>query len=268
MSTAGQPTHPPPFERFVALGDSTTEGLDDPYADGSSFRGWADRLAERLAGESAAFTYANLAVRGRKVPQIRFEQLGPALALRPDLASVIGGVNDILRPSVDLDAVAGDIDAMVSELRAAGATVLMLTYPDLTQTITLMADRIRARIGAYNERLREVSDRNGALLIDLDRNGVNHPSFWAIDRLHANDRGHTRIADLAAELLGLRGDAEPDSHGDLPELDVPSIHRRLGADAAWATRHLAPWVKRRILGQSSGDGLSAKRPELGPIDPN
>src|ERR671922_211592 len=32
------------YRRFVALGDSTTEGLMDPLPDGSGFRGWADRL--------------------------------------------------------------------------------------------------------------------------------------------------------------------------------------------------------------------------------
>ena len=36
------------YRRFVALGDSTTEGLMDLYPDGT-FRGWADRLAARLA---------------------------------------------------------------------------------------------------------------------------------------------------------------------------------------------------------------------------
>ena len=81
----------PRFQRYVALGDSTTEGLEDPYEDGSGYRGWADRLAEALAAANPELTYANLAIRGRKVPQIRAEQLEPALALRPDLASIVGG---------------------------------------------------------------------------------------------------------------------------------------------------------------------------------
>ena len=106
----------PRFSRYVALGDSTTEGLDDPYPDGT-YRGWADRLAERLAVDNPDFGYANLAIRGRKVPQIRAEQLEPALALKPDLASVIGGLNDILRRNVDLDLVCGDLEAMIEALR-------------------------------------------------------------------------------------------------------------------------------------------------------
>ncbi len=84
------------FRRFVALGDSTTEGLEDPYPDGRTYRGWADRLAARLAAIDPDVRYANLAIRGRKLAQIRAEQLAPALAMQPDLASVIGGINDVL----------------------------------------------------------------------------------------------------------------------------------------------------------------------------
>ena len=138
------------FERYVALGDSTTEGLEDPYPDGS-YRGWADRLARHLAAQNPDLTYANLAIRGRKLPQIRAEQLEPALALEPDLATILGGFNDIIRPSVDLAAIGADFDALVAGLRGAGATVLVMTYPDPTAVISLAAGRIRERVIAFNE---------------------------------------------------------------------------------------------------------------------
>ena len=61
------------WHSFVAMGDSFTEGLDDRYPDGT-FRGWADLVAARLAVDSGPdFGYANLAIRGRKVPQIAFK---------------------------------------------------------------------------------------------------------------------------------------------------------------------------------------------------
>src|ERR1700677_4151624 len=53
------------FERYVAIGDSATEGLGDPVGPGG-FRGWADRLAERLAKTNPTVQYANVAVRGRR----------------------------------------------------------------------------------------------------------------------------------------------------------------------------------------------------------
>ena len=254
----------PYFERYVAIGDSTTEGLEDPYADGSGYRGWADRLAEVLAIRNPELTYANLAIRGRKVPQMRAEQLEPALALKPDLASVLGGVNDILRRHVDLDGIAADMEAMVAALRGRGATVIMMTYPDPTAVISVAAERIRARVTTFNDRLRAIASRNGAVLADLDRDGVAHPTLWSEDRLHANSGGHERMAAAAAEALGLEW-PDADWRAPLPEVPPRRLPARLAADAAWMGRHLAPWVVRRVRGRSSGDGRLPKRPELGPL---
>lgn len=251
------------FRRFVALGDSTTEGLDDPYPDGRGPRGWADRLAARLDELDPGLQYANLAVRGRKVPQIRAEQLAPALAMAPDLASVVGGVNDILRPSVDLDAVAADVEAMVAALRGAGATVLMMTFPDPSTTIPI-ARFVGGRVDAYNDAVRAIAARQGATLADLGAR-ASDPRLWSPDRLHANGLGHQRIADGMAEALGLPGSgpewAEPVGDPD----DAPALPLRVVGEALWTGKHLVPWVGRRLTGRSSGDGRSAKRPELAPV---
>jgi lysophospholipase L1-like esterase len=251
------------FERYVALGDSTTEGLEDPYPDGA-YRGWADRLAELVAAESPGLRYANLAIRGRKLPQIRAEQLEPALAMDPDLASVLGGLNDILRREVDLEARAGDLEAIVAALRDRGATVIVMTFPDPTAVITVAAGRIRPRVAAFNDAIRDIAERRGAVLVDLDRQSDPHPSFWCADRLHANARGHEWIAAMAATELGI---AVPDGdwNAELPVHRPPARPLRVAADVAWMGRHLAPWVLRRARGRSSGDGIEPKRPELAPV---
>ena len=92
-----------PFQRYVAIGDSTVEGLDDPDGRGG-YRGWADRLAQRLAAAQGSVLYANLAIRGRTTRQIRREQLDAAVAMQPDLVAVVSGTNDLLRPRFDPDA--------------------------------------------------------------------------------------------------------------------------------------------------------------------
>src|SRR4051794_17437117 len=117
------------YRRYVALGDSTTEGLQDRYASGE-YRGWADRLAEQLAPLEPDFRYANLAVRGMVARRVREGQLEAAIALEPDLASVLAGLNDVLRRTVDIDAVAGEIETMASGLRGAGADLIMVGLPD------------------------------------------------------------------------------------------------------------------------------------------
>lgn len=63
------------FERYVALGDSQTEGLNDPDGRGG-FRGWADRFAVLLLATSPHLQYANLAVRGRLMAAIRARVAG------------------------------------------------------------------------------------------------------------------------------------------------------------------------------------------------
>jgi lysophospholipase L1-like esterase len=258
---AGKPARA--FGRFVALGDSTTEGLEDPYPDGS-YRGWADRLAADLSTVNPDLLYANLAVRGRKVPQIRSEQLGPALNLRPDLASVLGGINDVLRRTLDLDQVVGDLEAMTVALREGGATVLTFTFPDPTAVITVAASRIRARVASFNERIRGMSAERGAVIVDLERDGIAHPALWCEDRLHANEGGHERIAAAAAAALGI-GDPGEGWSRPLPDPPRQPLVSRYASDAAWMGRHLTPWLIRRLRGRSSGDGREPKRPELKPF---
>ncbi len=252
------------FRRYVALGDSTTEGLEDPDPAGG-FRGWADRLAERLARHNPELLYANLAIRGRKTAQIRAEQLAPAVAMAPDLASIVGGINDILRPKVDLDAVAGDVEAIVAALRESGATVLMLTYPDPAQ-IMAFARGASPRVLAYNDALRSIASQHDACLMDLGRHGVVDPRLWHPDRLHANSAGHERIALAAADALGLP-DATDAWRVPLPRPPRESRSARVRREAEWAGRYFAPWVIRRVRGRSSGDGILPKRPALAPVQP-
>ena len=252
------------FRRFVALGDSTTEGLEDPYSGSATYRGWADRLADRLATLEPDLLYANLAVRGRKLAQIRSEQLGLALAMEPDLASVVGGVNDVLRPRADVDALAAEMDAMVEALTGAGTTVLLMTYPDFGE-IMAAARRVSPRLHVYNSHLRTIAARRGARLIDLAAGGPMDARLFHPDRLHANAAGHERIELAASEALGLPG-ASDAWRVPLPPAPRVSRVRRLGDDARWARAHLAPWIGRRLRGVSSGDGVQPKRPELLPVE--
>lgn len=254
----------PIFSRYVALGDSTTEGLDDPYPRGDVYRGWADRLAVRLSHVNANVRYANLAIRGRMIKGISEQQLEPALAMEPDLASVIGGVNDLLRPKVDVDAIGDEMEAMQRALVAQGATVISITLPDISESMGF-ARLISERISAYNEVLREAAARSGSLLVDLAREATAYdPECWSADRLHANAKGHELIALAVANSLKLPGAADEFAAILDPPAPPPSPPRMraLATETAWAWTHLRPWIVRRVRGVSSGDGISAKRPTL------
>ena len=252
------------YKRYVALGDSTTEGLDDPYPDGG-FRGFADRLAGDLALVEPDLLYANLAVRGLRAAKVRAEQLEPALALEPDLASVVAGLNDTLRGDFELDATAGEIETMLVALSEAGATVVTMTFPDPVR-VNRIARLAKPRMIALNARIREVAERVGAHVVDLERIPVaSDPRLWSVDRLHANPEGHRRIAQAAAHVLGLP-DASDRWAAALPPVPAPGLGRTVAAEATWIVRYFAPWLVRRARGRSSGDGIVAKRPDLAPVE--
>jgi lysophospholipase L1-like esterase len=249
------------YRRFVALGDSTTEGLMDPLPDGSGFRGWADRLAEALAAIDPELRYANLAVRGKLARQVRAEQLDAALALEPDLVSLLSGLNDMLRRNVDVDAVVGEIDGMVARLREAGADVLLFTLPDPVP-INPLAKTAAERLRRLNDAIHDISRRRGTFVVELDVHAVSSDRrLWNEDRLHANAEGHRRIAAAAAHAMGL-----PDTDMSWTAAFTDPLGRRSHTShAIWFGRYFTPWLIRRLRGRSSGDGRVAKRPELEPL---
>lgn len=252
---------PVPFARYVALGDSSTEGIDDPDEDGG-YRGWSQRLAERLhASTSPNLHYANLAIRGLTTAQIRATQLDAALTLRPDLATVFCGTNDVTAWNFDPARVAADIAFMQRALVSSGATVLTFTLPDLTPLMPL-ARLIAPRIAALNRALADASRATGTLLVDFAAHPVSTDArLWSEDRIHANSAGHARIADALAHALHL-----PDSNDTWRQpFPTPLSRTRLQtcvAEARWIRHHLLPWLAQGVAGKSSSQGREPKRPQL------
>jgi uncharacterized protein (DUF952 family)/lysophospholipase L1-like esterase len=249
-------------QRYIAIGDSQTEGLNDPDGRGG-FRGWADRFAELLAVSNPHVQYANLAIRGRLVGAIRADQLAPALQLRPDLVTVMGGLNDLMQPSVDVPAVAAELEAMLAAVRDVGATVMTNTFPD-PSTIAPLFRRLVSRVLTYNELIRAAADRHGALVVDFAAHGAGTDlRIWSADRIHANPFGHAMIAAAFADTVGLPGYGYWTT--PLPAMAPLGRVRRTGTELRWLGRDVAPWLWRRVRGRSSGDGIVAKRPRLLPV---
>jgi lysophospholipase L1-like esterase len=251
-----------PWHRYVALGDSFTEGIGDPDpAAPGGHRGWADRLAEELSRGRDDFAYANLAIRGRLLQQIIDEQLEPALDLAPDLVSLSAGSNDLLRPGSDPDALALKLDSAVGSLADSGATVLLFNGPDIGSTPVLAA--IRGKVAIYNENLRTIAARHDAIIADMwSLRQLSDTRMWASDRLHFSPLGHHVIAIMALEALNVAHELSPMEPAPLPSR---SWRAARAEDFVWAREYFVPWVIRRIRHKSSGDGLSAKRPTAEPV---
>ncbi|MET8334976.1 SGNH/GDSL hydrolase family protein [Streptosporangium canum] len=237
---------------FVALGDSFTEGVGDPLPDGT-FRGWADLVAAELG--SSGFGYANLAVRGRRFDDVVTRQVETALTMGPSLVSIAAGGNDALWRGFDVTAIHDRFDRVVARLRASGADVLLFRFPDMSVRLPLPR-LLRPRIVAMNDMVTQVAERRGTYLADLfgDRAFDDH-ALWSADRLHLNSLGHRRAAD---QVLAALGRAAPPA----PPCGRPATRAAPLADLRWTATYLAPWLRRRLTGRSSGDGILPKRPAL------
>lgn len=248
-----------PWSRFVAIGDSFTEGIGDPEPQSpGGHRGWADRVAEVLAERTDDFAYANLAIRGRLLQQIADGQVDAALALRPDLITISGGGNDIIRPGTDPDRVAELFDETIGRLRSRGATVVMFNGPDIGMTPVLR--RMRGKVAIFNENLRAIAVKHDALVADMwSLRQVQNPQMWAPDRLHFSPLGHHTIAIAVLETLGIDHQLEPQHPEPLP---ARSWRAARVDDMGWAREYLVPWVVRRVRHQTSGDTIRPKRPTL------
>ncbi len=251
------------YARYVALGDSQTEGLGDGDEAGG-YRGWADRLAEQLAAVNPDLRYANLAVRGRLAAQVRAGQLGPALELRPDLATVMAGMNDLIRPGFNAAVVTGHLEEMLTALTAAGAHVVTVTFPDISK-IAPLARPLLPRVVDFNARIRDAAARSGVTVIDTFPHAfITDARMWSADRLHASALGHARFAAAIARALDLPG-SDDTWTVPLPPLPPSPPWKAAAAELRWLGTFAGPWIYRRARGRSSGDGRTAKRPHLTPV---
>lgn len=251
-----------PWRRYVALGDSFTEGIGDPMPGaGGGHRGWADRVAEVLAAQVEDFSYANLAVRGKLIGQIVAEQIDPALALKPDLVSFSAGGNDVIRPGSDPDAVAEVFEDAVVRLSSTGAAVVVFTGIDTAFTPVFRG--IRGRVAIYNENIRAIADKHDCIVADQwGLKQIQDMRFFDDDRLHLNALGHHEVARMVLRTLNVPNDLTPMQPDPLP---VVTWRQARSGDLVWARSHLVPWVLRRLRHQSSGDNITAKRPEALPF---
>ncbi|ALG86289.1 SGNH/GDSL hydrolase family protein [Gordonia phthalatica] len=252
------------YSRFVAIGDSQTEGIGDGD-DEHGYRGWADRLAERLASDDPDFGYANLAIRGKNTRNVLEEQLEPALALSPDLIAAPLGMNDVIGRA-DLDAVHDDLDRIYRALAESGATTIVSTFPDISE-INPLGRIFQDRLLDMNGMMRDFARDYGFVLVDLYAAPVlRDRRSWSSDRLHASPSGHARFAAGAAFALGL-----PESSADwgdgLPPLPEPGLATHVVDDARWLAQWFTPWIVRKMRGRSLGDGRLPKRPTVEPIGP-
>ena len=252
------------YASYVAIGDSFTEGVGDDLPDGR-LRGWADLVAIGLAAASdEPVRYANLAIRGRKLAPIVGEQLNAALALRPELLSLNGGGNDIMRPRISIDDVAAQTAEAVRKGVDAGIHVLLLSGANPSDNLP-GGHTMQRRGDILTERVRAVVPESGVTFVDNFGDPVLRDlRYWSLDRLHLNAFGHARVASNVLSALGVAVPAE----WRVEEIAAAAPLGRRRPSLAYYREYVLPWIGRRLTGRSSGDGRHAKLPELTPVDPD
>ncbi len=249
-----------PYSRYVAIGDSQTEGLWDGD-DATGLVGFADRLAVMVDSHCPGLTYANLAVRGRRISDLLDEQLPTALAMRPDLITVCIGMNDVTRPGPYFGHALAELEELYRQLATSGATVVTTTFPDLAKLLPI-GRVIAPRVERINEEIRRAAARYGYRLVDLyDAPSMTDPATWSHDRIHGSAKGHMLFAAAAAEALDLPGRNHDWANVERPGRR-PSLSAQAQSQALWTQHMMVPWLWRHVRGRSEGDGRSAKRPRL------
>lgn len=248
--------------RFVAVGDSFTEGVGDSnvlYPNG--VRGWADRMARQLGRHDPAWEYANLAIRSKVLDEVVTEQLDRALALEPTVVSFYAGGNDILALRVDMDSVLQRYEAALTRLVGSGARVLVFTTFDLK--MSAMLEPLKRRIRFYNNGVRHLAELHGAQLVDHTQwREYDDPRLWSLDRIHMSRLGHKRLAGYVCDSIGVPHTLKIP---ELPDWEPRHWRQALKEERVFLRDEVVPLVRRRMSGVREGDRLQPKWPE--PVRP-
>ena len=250
------------YTRFIALGDSFTEGMQDEKVN-EQYRGWADRVADALATQVPNFTYLNLAVRGKLVGQVIDDQIPAALPWidgPSTLVSFHAGANDLLRPSYDPNVVLPRYQEAIKVLAATGCQLMLFTAIERVAKSGKMQEIWEQRFSAFNKNVRQMAEQYNGIVIEATNDpDIASRRFLDKDRLHLNPAGHRRVAQGVLQKIG--GPHDPNWRTDLPPLPRRSFLAKVYDDVRWFVTFLIPWMSRRIRGVSSGDGRSPKHSE-------
>lgn len=249
------------YRRYVALGDSLTEGLgDDRFGRDRIYAGWADRFAVLLNEDALAagedFLYANLAVRSRNSSEILSHQVEEALLLEPDLVTIMAGANDLWRPRKSWDLVRAQFTDAVEKLKVAGVTVVLTNCINPVHHWSFRGGALRAK--ELTKLIEDVAQEHNVLVLDVYRSPtLRRLRVWSDDCVHFGPRGHAHVANKAAKLFGLPY-----------RIETPVLEPRLKdgmtllEHAKWIATHVTPFVSRRLRGIAAGDGITPKRPVM------
>lgn len=184
------------WKRFVAIGDSFTEGIGDEV-EGIALKSWVDHFVQLCVND---IEYANFAKRGLVTKEIRSQQLEKALTFNPDLVSLIAGANDVLKGRWNHYAYKEDMKCMIDTLSKTGADIMIANLPDFTVRLPFSTEKkqvLKEQLLEANEVILSLSREHQLHHIDFwNHQLVNDNTLWSKDFIHPNSKGYVKVAEL------------------------------------------------------------------------
>lgn len=242
--------------RYVAIGDSLTEGLgDESVKEQQGPGGWADRLAALISREAEGFRYANLALRGCNTRKIEL-QANSAAELAPNFVTVMAGANDLMNLHSRVEEIENRLTKIASDLISVGAQVVLVNLIDPNHVALARVMRSRAKL--MSQLINRVGAKFSLNVVDLNTcNEFRDVRYWSQDLAHFSAIGHKFIANRVAEKIGLSHRYEMPTVEDL-EHPLETLSQKFN----WLVSEAVPFISRRIQGKTSGDSMSSKHQTL------
>ena len=202
--SAGSPIARPGL-RYVALGDSYTIGTSVSVAER-----WPNQLVAALGPTPPSLSLvANLAVNGYTTGDVIADELPLLDGLRPEFASLLIGVNDIIQ-GVSEDEYRRNLERILDDLasRAGANRIVVVTTPDYTVT-PAGADygdpaTVSAAIRRYNSMIEDVASARGVAVVDiydLSLGAGTDRTLVARDGLHPSGAQYARWVDRITSVV-------------------------------------------------------------------
>ena len=198
--------------RYIALGDSYTIGTGVGYRDR-----WPDQLVAALGpNEPTMDLVANLGVNGYTTGDLIRHELPALDRLRPEVVTLLIGVNDVVR-GIATTAYVANLRTILDELvgRVGAERIVTVAVPDYTVTPAGAdygdpAQRHDGIVAANTEMAREAADRGVAFvdIFDVSLLARDDRTLVAADGLHPSGRQYglwvDRIAPVVEGRIGRR----------------------------------------------------------------
>ena len=198
--------------RYIALGDSYTIGTGVGYRDR-----WPDQLVAALGpNEPTMDLVANLGVNGYTTGDLIRHELPALDRLRPEVVTLLIGVNDVVR-GIATTAYVANLRTILDELvgRVGAERIVTVAVPDYTVTPAGAdygdpAQRHDGIVAANTEMAREAADRGVAFvdIFDVSLLARDDRTLVAADGLHPSGRQYglwvDRIGPVVEGRIGRR----------------------------------------------------------------